>query len=219
MPEELNRIVTDHLSTLLLCPTQTAVANLKREGITTHVYHVGDVMYDLASAVQPIAERSSTILEQLNLARRHYAVATVHRAETTDDESTLAEVVRYLQAVAADLPVIVPLHPRTRKALASARIALDGLRVIGPLGYLDMSQLARNSSLIITDSGGLQKEAYFYRVPCITLRKETEWTETIGCGWNRLWMEQDYKPRTEIVEYGDGTASETIAQAVVNTFG
>lgn len=207
MPEELNRVVTDRVSDLLFCPTRTAVANLKHEGIVKGVHNVGDVMYDATLDAAERARTESRILDELGLAPGGYALATVHRAENTDDAARLAEVLDFLRAHAADRPVVLPLHPRTRRAATEFGLGLERLRVIEPVGYLDMAALLECAAEVLTDSGGVQKEAYFHRTPCVTLRGETEWVETVEAGWNRLWKGPDYRPRTEISEYGDGRAA------------
>ncbi|MGH7061423.1 MAG: non-hydrolyzing UDP-N-acetylglucosamine 2-epimerase, partial [Stellaceae bacterium] len=177
MPEEINRVLTDHLSALLLCPTATAVANLAREGIAAGVHDIGDVMYD-ATLFAAAAARRSPVLERLGLAGRPYALATVHRAESTDDPGMLAAIVAFLRERAREHPVVFPLHPRTRQRFAASRPNLDGIILCEPLGYLDMHRLLQSAAAVFTDSGGLQKEAYFHRVPCVTLRTLTEWVET-----------------------------------------
>ncbi|MBC7221581.1 UDP-N-acetylglucosamine 2-epimerase (non-hydrolyzing) [Candidatus Bipolaricaulota bacterium] len=190
MPEEINRVLTDHLSDLLFCPTQTAVENLKREGITEGVHLVGDVMYDAVLQYAELAEAKSEILGRLALKPRSYALATVHRAENTDDPVRLKGIFQGLAALAQEgLPVVVPLHPRTRNALSSLSISQSlprDLLIIEPVSYLDMLILEKNARVILTDSGGVQKEAFFFRVPCVTLREETEWVETVETGWNTL---------------------------------
>jgi len=188
MPEEINRVVADHVSDLLFAPTRTAVANLRAEGIARRkIARTGDVMYDAALYYAARAERGSTALARLALHRGGYVLATVHRAENTDDPRRLLAIFRALQQLSRDCPVVVPVHPRTRRALARAGFrAASGLRLIDPVGYLDMVMLEKNARLIATDSGGVQKEAYFYRVPCATLRAETEWVELVEAGWNHL---------------------------------
>lgn len=212
MPEELNRVVTDHLSTLHLCPTATAVANLAAEGVVRGVHHVGDVMYDATLFAIGKAEKRSTVLAGLGLEPGRYALATVHRAENTDDPRHLRAVVEFLQERAQAHAVVLPLHPRTRQAASRMRIDLDGLKVIDPVGYLDMAKLLHHAAEVYTDSGGLQKEAYFHRVPCTTLRDETEWTETITHGWNRLWKGPQHVERAVIGEYGEGNAAFRIVE-------
>lgn len=210
MPEEVNRVVADSLSDLLLCPTRAAVRNLDREGVTRGVHHVGDVMYDVTLRVADVARAHSRVLERLGLERGAYVLATVHRAENTDEPERLATVLQYLRERAEESPVVLPLHPRTREAVSRHGLSLSGLAVCEPLGFLDMHRLLADAACVLTDSGGVQKEAYFHRVPCVTLREETEWVETVACGWNRLWHGPDYACRREIDEYGDGHAGERI---------
>ncbi|MGY3691356.1 UDP-GlcNAc3NAcA epimerase [Bradyrhizobium sp. USDA 3240] len=212
MPEEINRVVTDHLSALQLCPTTTAVTNLAAEGVTAGVHHVGDVMYDATLFVTDKAEKSSAILSNLGLASKTYALATIHRAENTGDRQQLLAVVQFLQDQSRKFPVVLPLHPRTRQAAVAMGVDLDGLKVIDPVGYVDMAKLLHNALEVYTDSGGVQKEAYFHRVPCITLRDETEWTETITHGWNRLWKQPAQAVRRDIDEYGTGRAAYDVAR-------
>lgn len=220
MPEEINRIVTDHLSDLLLAPTRTAVAHLAREGLQQGVHHVGDVMFDAALAAAARAEADSKALHRLGLDRGRYAVATLHRAENTDDRDALARALGFLAEHAHTMPIVWPLHPRARAAMTRFALSADGLMLVEPQGYLDMTQLVRNAALVLTDSGGLQKEAYFHRVPCITLRSETEWPETIEAGWNRLWSDGVWRtPRREIDDYGDGHAAQQIAALLRRRFG
>jgi UDP-GlcNAc3NAcA epimerase len=217
MPEEINRIVADHVSDLLFCPTSTAVAHLAREGITNGVHMVGDVMFDTTLTAVARAQHRSNVLTTHNLTAKGYAVATIHRAENTDDPKRFAAVVAWLEAAARDRPVILPAHPRTAKLLASQGLTLKGVRLIEPLGYLDMAWLANNAAAIFTDSGGLQKEAYFHRVPCVTLRDETEWVETIEAGWNRLWTVDHYAPRSEISDYGTGASAPLLAGLIAKS--
>jgi UDP-GlcNAc3NAcA epimerase len=214
MPEEINRVLTDHVSKLLFCPTSTAVTNLAQEGIRDGVKQTGDVMYDVALAAAQQSKGKSRILERLGLTEKHYAITTVHRAENTDDPAQLRAILAWLKARAADCPLVLPLHPRTRKAIEAAGLDTDGLTLCPPLGYLDMTRLVLGSAAVYTDSGGLQKEAYFHHVPCVTLRDETEWVETVEAGWNRLWQGPDFKARREITEYGDGHAAEKIADSL-----
>jgi UDP-GlcNAc3NAcA epimerase len=214
MPEEINRVVADHLSSVLLCPTATAVRNLSKEGIENGVHNVGDLMFDATLMATDLAERHATILKKLNLQSKSYCVATVHRAENTDTSESLSKVWNFLNGEARKAPIVLPLHPRTRIAAQNAGISLQesGIRIVEPLGYFDMCQLVLNSLAVFTDSGGLQKEAYFHRVPCVTLRTETEWVETVECGWNRLWTVEGYAPRREIAEYGNGDAAKKILE-------
>jgi UDP-N-acetylglucosamine 2-epimerase len=214
MPEEINRVLTDHVSSLLFCPTETAVTNLRKEGFSRmldggnlvsskplncsfcddyinnpFVVNIGDVMYDSVLQYSELAGRSSGILEDLGLSAKSYVLATVHRAENTDNPERLRDIFLGLAKVAAcGIPVIVPLHPRTRKALSGlSQDALgSSLKIIDPVSYLDMILLEKNARVILTDSGGVQKEAFFFKVPCVTLRGETEWVETVETGWNVL---------------------------------
>jgi len=190
MPEEINRVLTDHASDLLFAPTETAVENLRREGIPEdRICWVGDVMYDAALYYSARAERESRILERLGLKPKTYILTTVHRAENTEDPARLQAIFTGLSSVAEEIPVILPLHPRTRAMLRREGILEEAslrLRLLEPVGYLDMVMLEKCARLIVTDSGGVQKEAFFYRVPCVTLRGETEWVELVKLGWNRL---------------------------------
>lgn len=189
MPEEVNRIVADRISSLLFCPTATAVDNLAAEGISNGVYDVGDVMFDVSLYYAERAREQSSILSDLGILKGEYALATCHRAENTDDVSRFQEILGGLADAAARLPVVLPLHPRARKlaeAHGLSRFLELPLIVTEPLGFLDMMALEQGAGLILTDSGGVQKEAFFYNVPCITMRDETEWVETVELGANRL---------------------------------
>ncbi|MBV9410821.1 MAG: UDP-N-acetylglucosamine 2-epimerase (non-hydrolyzing) [Acidimicrobiia bacterium] len=216
MPEEVNRVLTDHASSLLLCPTATAMANLTAEGLVERAVQVGDVMYDVAIDAAERA-RESTVLERLGVTDGSYAVATIHRAENTDDDRRLEGVVKYLKG--QDEHVVLPLHPRTRDAAGRWGIDLGSIQQVAPLGFLDMTRLVQGATRVFTDSGGLQKEAYFHRIPCVTLRDETEWVETVEAGWNRLWTVEDYAPRQDIADYGDGHAAEAIVHALSEHIG
>ncbi|WP_420129554.1 non-hydrolyzing UDP-N-acetylglucosamine 2-epimerase [Longimicrobium sp.] len=234
MPEEVNRVLTDHTSELLFAPTEVAEGHLAREGIPAgRVHRVGDVMYDAALHFAERAERESTVLGDLGLEPGRYVLATVHRAENTDHPARLRAIVEGLSRVAAELPVILPLHPRTRGALRDQGLAVDapGLRVVEPLGYLDMVRLERDAALVATDSGGVQKEAYFFGVPCVTLRDETEWVELLEAGWNRLAPPTDAGAVADAVRgalgtrgrtgqlYGDGTAAVKVAHILARFCG
>ncbi|MBA4287944.1 MAG: UDP-N-acetylglucosamine 2-epimerase (non-hydrolyzing) [Pseudomonas sp.] len=188
MPEEVNRIVADRVSTLLLCPTEVAVENLAREGVVEGVHNVGDVMYDVALYYRERAKTQSKVLKTHGLQERGFALATCHRAENTDDPVRLEGIVSALAEIAVEMPVVLPLHPRTRKLLHQFGLDhhLGALTVVDPLPFLDMVALEQAAQVILTDSGGVQKEAFFYQIPCITMRDETEWVETIESGWNRL---------------------------------
>jgi UDP-GlcNAc3NAcA epimerase len=188
MPEEINRVLTDHVSDILFCPTQTAVENLKNEGITNGVYLVGDVMFDTLLHFSKISDMKSNVLERLNIKPKEYYLATIHRAENTDDHERLKNILTAFSKM--DEMVIFPIHPRTRKMInyygLDDLLENDNVKVIDPVGYLDMLKLEKNAKAILTDSGGVQKEAFWLKVPCITLRDETEWIETVNLGWNRL---------------------------------
>lgn len=226
MPEEHNRVLTDHCATLLCCPTQTAVDNLAREGIAQGVHLVGDPMYDAVLQFAAVARRNSTIVRDLGLTPKGYVLATVHRPYNTDQPENL----RSILTAFADLGerVVFPVHPRTRQKLAE----LNGSFLVGsvganvcllePVGYLDMICLEENARIILTDSGGVQKEAYFLQVPCVTLRPETEWVETVADGWNvvvgadreqivRMVREWHWPNSTSAGAFGDGQASRKIA--------
>jgi UDP-GlcNAc3NAcA epimerase len=216
MPEEINRVLTDHVSRFLFCPTHSAVTNLKAEGIEAGVLHVGDVMYDVTLKARKTAVARSGILDRLGLKDGGFNLATIHRAESTDDPVVLREMVAWLLERAQTMPIVFPVHPRARKAAESHGVSFNGLTTIDPVGYTDMTRLLMGCVNIFTDSGGLQKEAYFHSKPCVTLRTETEWVETIHSGWNRLWSVADYLPRKPIDEYGIGEASQKIVEAIVN---
>ena len=193
MPEEINRVLTDHLASLLFTPTATADENLHNEGIRKGIHRVGDVMYDAVLFYRDLARKKADVLQSLNLQPKQFALATIHRAENTDDPRRLAEIFSALKLIAADLPVVLPLHPRTRKIVESGAgfqdaspTAVANLHLIAPVSYLNMLALESEAKVVLTDSGGVQKEAFFFRVPCITLRDETEWIETVEAGWNSL---------------------------------
>jgi UDP-N-acetylglucosamine 2-epimerase (non-hydrolysing) len=187
MPEEINRVVADHLSSFLFCPTTTAVSNLHLEGISKGVCLVGDVMNDALFFNRQVAETRSDILDRLGITRSRYLVLTVHRPSNTDNKNHLAEILRSVSK--AGLPVVFPVHPRTRKNLDKYGLLdclPENLLCIDPVGYLDMISLMAHADKILTDSGGVQKEAYLLGIPCITLRENTEWIETVADGWNIL---------------------------------
>ncbi|MCX5653837.1 MAG: UDP-N-acetylglucosamine 2-epimerase (non-hydrolyzing) [Planctomycetota bacterium] len=185
MPEEINRTVADRVATLLFCPTTTAVENLRNEGVAEGVHQVGDVMYDSVLFNASLAEQKSDILARLGLEPKSFYLATVHRAENTDDPDRLAGILSAFGRM--ERPIVLPLHPRTRKTLGAGLDKVGGrVRVIDPVPYLDMLILEKNARLILTDSGGVQKEAYWFGVPCVTLRDETEWVELVDAGCNRL---------------------------------
>lgn len=229
MPEEHNRVLTDHCSDLLLCPTQTAIQNLASEGLPGNqpgirVALVGDTMYDAVLQFASLGNSHSNILSDLGLMPGGYLLATVHRQENTDNSLHLEGILEGLQH--SQLPVIIPLHPRTRARLStmgfSEKLVGSNLHLIEPLGYLDMLILEQNASKILTDSGGMQKEAFFFKVPCITMREETEWIETVQSGWNVLVGADAAKieaalnmsipqGNTPSQLFGDGHAAEKIA--------
>lgn len=184
MPEEHNRVLTDHCADILFCPTSTAVRNLAREGLDAGVHLVGDTMYDAVVHFADVAAARSTVLKDLGLEPRAYALATIHRAYNTDDPATLGRLLTALEALPST--VVFPVHPRTRARLEQLglRPTHERVRLIEPVGYLDMLVLQGNARVVLTDSGGMQKEAYFLGVPCVTLRPETEWVETVDAGWN-----------------------------------
>jgi UDP-GlcNAc3NAcA epimerase len=224
MPEEINRVVTDHLSTRLFCPTEVACHNLLQEGIVQGVEQVGDVMYDLLLQMLPVLdERGGALLRHYELVPQSYVLVTVHRAANTDDANALRSIAEALNRLT--LPVIFPLHPRTRERLKQYDIVWQShVRFIEPVGYLAMLALERYAYRILTDSGGVQKEAFFLQVPCITLREETEWPETLVDGWNTLvgtrWpdilsaVEQPQPCWTQGHPFGDGKAAQRIAHSL-----
>ena len=215
MPEEVNRVMVDHLSALLFCPTATSVDNLAREGIREGVQFVGDVMHDATLFARSVAETKSEALERLGLTAGRYAICTLHRSENTDDPARLQALLAHVERAAGELEVLLPVHPRTRAVLEHAGLATGRLRLLEPLGYFDMQRLLACAALVLTDSGGLQKEAYFHRIPCVTLREETEWVETVTAGWNRLWRSPAYaSPRVDIPDYGTGNAGAQVAAAL-----
>lgn len=217
MPEELNRITTDHLSDLLYCSTYESITNLKNENIHQGVKHVGDIMFD---AVQFMKTRISNIaqVQGVDLATDNIALCTLHRAENTDDKARLQEIIEYLKRHTETYQIVIPLHPRTKNAAEKYSISLDDFTVIDPVGYSEMQALLGASNLVFTDSGGLQKEAYFHGIKCVTLREETEWVELITHGWNRLWREKSYAPQKDISEYGIGNTGDLIVSDIISHF-
>lgn len=228
MPEEINRVLTDHASDLLLTPTAAATDNLAREGISgSAVRTVGDVMFDAALQFAARAEAESSVLERLGCKSGSYILATVHRQENTDSPELLADI---LSAFAtAPLPIVWPVHPRTRRRLGEFGLSLpDTVIATEPLGYLDMVKLEKHAHLIATDSGGLQKEAYFHGVACVTMREETEWVELVAAGWNLLVPPGSGRlaealatfaaPRDRDAGiYGDGQAANRIVDALLGS--
>jgi UDP-GlcNAc3NAcA epimerase len=223
MPEELNRLLTDHASDLLLCSTETALGNLEREGARGEAHLVGDVMADVSLAFRDIAAKRSTILADLGLEAASYLVLTAHRAGNVDPPERLDRLVGLLEALPR--PVVFPVHPRTRGRLEGAGLIdrLDGICLVSPLGYLDFLELARHARAVLTDSGGVQKEAYLLGVPCVTLRDTTEWVETVEAGWNVLVdLDRDAalaalerRPPVERPDlFGGGHASDRVCEVV-----
>ncbi len=233
IPEEVNRVVADHLSTLLLPPTPQAVRNLAQEGISgPKVVMVGDVMFDVARKYAESSIADQGLLGTLGVSPNAFILATIHRAENTDDLSRLSTIFRAMEVLAEEMPLVVPIHPRTEEALARAGIVasdIPGLRIIRPVGYLEMALLETSARLVLTDSGGVQKEAYFHRRPCVTFRTATEWTELVDMGWNHLVdpsvgsnalvqvvrsaLDRPLPPWEPI--YGSGNASEMIVEALL----
>lgn len=230
MPEEVNRVATDHLCTRAFTPTTTATRNLISEGVPKkRISQAGDVMYDAALYYARKAEQQSSILRKLEIEPNSYGLATVHRQENTDSRDNLNAILAGLAA--SPVPIILPLHPRTRKRLADFGLSVPKtVRIVEPVGYLDMTILEKHARLIVTDSGGVQKEAYFHHVPCITLREETEWTETVEAGGNVL-----VGPNAELIAnylsakhtqknfvqglFGDGASGEKIAAELLTDMG
>lgn len=221
MPEEVNRILSDRISTLLLCPTGTAVENLRVENITDGVHNIGDVMYDAIKFYDNVAKPTELVKQ---LAMEPYFLATVHRAENTDDIDRLRNIMRALEMIGETQRVILPLHPRTRKIMEMNKIILNKVSVIEPVGYFDILFLLKNATVVLTDSGGMQKETYFFEKPCITLRDETEWVELVQCGANTL-VGADYNRILDAVRknkvsknvfkeqlYGDGNSGQKIIE-------
>ncbi len=232
MPEETNRVLTDHISSALFCPTAAAVANLAREGITDNVYMVGDVMID--ALLENKQRIRSGVVEFYGLIPNGYYLATLHRASNTDDPAILAGIMAAFTALTTktSLPLVAPAHPRLTKALERYQITPGSqVRLIPPVGYLDMLGLSASARLILTDSGGLQKEAYALSIPCVTLRNETEWVETVDSGWNRVAGSNPEQiiaaaeralatpPTTHPDFYGDGQTSTRIADLLTSISG
>lgn len=237
MPEEQNRILTDHISSLLLCPTQRAVENLVKEGIVSGVHHTGDIMFDAVLQNKNVSQTKYSNgawiseLRKLNngfpyIEENHYYLSTIHRAENTNDVEKLREILTAFELL--EKKVIFPLHPRTKKAVAELGMNLRNVIIIEPVGYLLMLYLTANALMVLTDSGGLQKEAYFLNTPCVTLREETEWIETLENNWNVLCpikcneiLEKANRninnlTKTSTQPFGDGNAAETINRIITN---
>lgn len=212
MPEEINRILTDNVSDYLFCPTFDAVKNLHDENIVKGVHHVGDIMYDAVK----LFEDKFSLPNGIDLKKdKKLAVMTVHRADTTSDPERLNEVMRYCDQHSDEYHIFFPVHPNTRNKLNEFSIDVGGINLISPVSYLEMQGLLKEAELVLTDSGGLQKEAYFHNCECITLRDETEWGETIEAGWNKLWRSKiKHKNRSNITEYGNGLTASKILQCL-----
>jgi UDP-N-acetylglucosamine 2-epimerase (non-hydrolysing) len=229
MPEEINRVLTDHIADILFCPTETALLNLKNEGITTDVYNVGDVMLDALEYNIKVAEEKTKVLDDLELNSKEYLVATVHRASNTDSFKNLSSIVNAFCEV--DIPIVFPVHPRTEKYLKQYELwdkLCDKVKVINPVGYLEMLKLMSHAKKILTDSGGVQKEAYMLGVPCITMRENTEWVETVEDGGNVLVGAEYEKIRDAIFNFegtkvkgnvfGNGDACVNILKILMTAF-
>lgn len=232
MPEEINRILTDHACDLLFAPTEEAVKRLNREGIADEkVVRTGDVMLDAALLFGEKSRSKSTILDRLSLREKGFALCTLHRAENVDSRDVLNWLIEGLGQVAENLPVVLPVHPRTLARMKEFELMdqlASEIKIVDPVGYLDILRLESSASLIMTDSGGMQKEAFFQKVPCVTLRSETEWIELLPGGHNRLVRPMiesisekaeealSSNPDWSVDLYGDGNSSETIAQAIID---
>lgn len=219
MPEEINRVLTDHISFYLFCPTKTAVDNLNNEGLTNRVYHVGDIMYDATLyAINYIKKNFSVPSKLMNLPSE-FAFMTIHRAESTKNIQEFQSLIDYALCFAKshNLKIIFPVHPRTKHLVQKSQID-DIFIILEPMSYFETHYCLSKASFVLTDSGGLQKEAYFHSVPCITLRQETEWVETIECGWNRLMKVENFKPRKYIVDYGAGDCASEIINLLLEEF-
>lgn len=223
MPEEQNRILTDNLSKLLLVPTVDAEKNLKNEGITQGVYNIGDVMYDAVLMFKEKSKLKEDLLEKLGVAKNEYILTTIHRAENTNNIDRLKNIIEALNE--SNETIILPVHPRTKKFINDYGLSFNkNIKIIEPIGYLEMLMLESNSKKIVTDSGGVQKEAYFMKKPCITMRDETEWIETVEVGWNVvvgthkssiLDAIKNFIPKTEQeLIFGDGKASHKIVELI-----
>jgi UDP-GlcNAc3NAcA epimerase len=221
MPEEINRILADHLSYLCFCPTKVSVENLKKEGITQGVYHVGDIMYDATLYAIEHIKNNKAAEQNLSFLPKKFAFMTVHRAESTQSQDTFHKIINFAQKFSYDndLKIIFPVHPRTRKLIDKNFMQLnENIILTDPLSYFETHYCLSKTKYVLTDSGGLQKEAYFHRVPCVTLRTETEWIETIEHGWNRLWTDNVHKPRCDIADYGDGHCAEKVTEIIREYF-
>lgn len=232
MPEEINRVLTDHISSLLFCPTKTSVQNLRKEGLTKGVYLVGDVMYDSLKEHIKRAEKNSKIMEKLDLSKKDFYLITIHRAENTDIKENLKKIAKILCRL--DKKIVFPVHPRTKKSLSEfgllGKLKSKGhLLLIDPVSYLNMLVLEKNARCVLTDSGGVQKETFFLKTPCLTLREETEWVETVESGWNfvsglalevikKNLKKIDISLKSKKSFFGNGRASEKISKILSTKF-
>lgn len=214
MPEEINRVLTDHLSNLLLCPTKTAIQNLEKEGRIENVYNVGDIMFDAKNFAMRFLQNNSKYLDQkFSYLKYSFAILTIHREESSKDLKTFNEKFEFAKRFADEnnLKCIFPVHPRLKSIVDSLKKESNVI-FTKPFSYYEMHYLLNKASFVLTDSGGLQKEAFFHKVPCITLRSETEWIETIDSGWNRLWTDKDFCKRKSTKEFGQGDAAKKITK-------
>lgn len=209
MPEEINRVLTDHVSRWLFCSTRAGVENLRNESIVEGVHHVGDIMFDAVRLFTSNVD-ADDVSKAYGVDPQKLAICTLHRAENFSDAERARRIIDFVAGYSDSHDVLLPLHPGTRKKLQEHGISVDRLKLVDPLPYLEMQKLLSLSKLVLTDSGGLQKEAYFHQVPCLTLRDETEWVETVECGWNALWTHPVFAERKAITDYGDGNAGEII---------
>jgi UDP-GlcNAc3NAcA epimerase len=228
--EEVNRIVTDRLSDLLFCPTVSSKNNLIAEGLDNNAIITGDVMYD-SFLYYGNAENYNSIIQSYGLSTGNYLLVTIHRAENVDDKERLNIILSALRSISREIEIILPLHPRTRKMIEKFQFSLEGIRVVEPFSYLALLAILTHAKAVVTDSGGLQKEAYFAKTPCLTIRNETEWTETLEDGWNQLVLVHDARDIEKILNnvlsidysklqypshYGSGNAAKTIIDSIMN---
>lgn len=234
MPEEINRVVTDHVSTILFAPTPTAVENLKNEGVVKGVHLVPDVMEEALFSSLAVAQERSQILNELDLTGKKYALSTIHRAENTDDLNRLREILSALAKISEEMPVVLPLHQRTKKIIAKEGLQSQftnhqSLIIIDPVPYFDIIKLEANAKVILTDSGGMQKEAMWLKVPCITMRDETEWVETVENGWNKvagassdkilIAYQRSLQETHKVVELNNGITTEESGKTMLKILG
>lgn len=232
MPEEINRILTDRVSSLLFCPTSEAMKNLKKEGLSKNSYNVGDVMYDASKFYSDLVD-TNKVLKKFNLDRDNFILATIHREENTNNTKRLLSIINSLRILSEKYQIIFPIHPRTKKFIKLNKLEkkFKNIKLVDPLDYLDMVALEKTSRVIITDSGGVQKEAFFFGKPCITVRNETEWVETVQLGWNKLTgankdeiingvesFYANYPKASNAKPYGNGHAAEKIIKSLRNHF-